>query len=376
MNMQGVHWFGSCYEGSGYSNVLRSYLYWMIKQGRDVNFSNINYSLENNLKYIDQSVIDFYKQYEQQQILNTGSSKVFINHSTPDILFVNPKFKNNFAYSVWESTFIPLKAKNKCNNFDALFTASEYSKNAFENSGVKIPIEIIPHIVVPRDLKEDKFLEELTKDKLVFLAIFDWHIGKGYDVLLKGFIEAFKDDKDVLLILKTNSFVNFKTLQSTVVNYIKMVKQNNEFPKILPIAYPLKEDKFYSLYKYCDVYLSMSRREAFSLTCADAIVNGKLVVAPSLGGQRYFLNENNSCLVESKMDDIKKVERERSNYRGQWVEPSLDDFIFKLKIIKEKWSCRTQEDKDELKKESEKVIQLLSPENVLEMFDKVFDRFN
>jgi len=368
-----IHWRGPCMEGSGYAQVMRDYVYWFHKYNIDINLFSVNYSLTDNKEYITDDEIKFFSSLENKK-LSTQKDRILVNHSSPDIMFPIPIFKHNVGYSMWETDRIPEGAAEKCNQMECIITGSEFSKQAFINGGVAAPVYVIPHIVVPKTLPENKEIESITKNKLVFLSVFEWHKGKGYDVLLKGFIEAFQNDPNVILILKVNSFVNPTQLKDTVISYIKEIKGDREYPKIFPICHPIKQNLLMSLYRYAGVVISTSRREGFSLTVAQALVNSRLVIAPNMGGHMEFLNEENAVLINSEWKEIIDIEPERRNYLGQrWVEPDLHDFILKLKLLRSHLPSWEEKDSEEMRIEVDKVREKLSPKPIIDKFETIFN---
>lgn len=367
-------------EYSGYSVVGRSYIKAMMddKDNFDIKLDSVTYSLDDSSKYTNKGEFDeFFPFIVKSKQDSRLYDRVFINHITPNIAYSIKNYKNNILYSIWETDRIPKGAELNCNLFDIIFTASEFSKYAFLNGGVTVPIEIIPHIVEPRDLKENSFLEEKTKDKFVFLSIFEWHKGKGYDTLIKGYLDAFENNSDVLLILKVNSFTNLYNLKEEVISYIKSIKKDLKYPQILPIIGPIKTDDLYSLYRYSNCYVSCSRREGFSLTAADGIVNGKIVIAADKGGHREFLNHDNSVLIPSDFVDIEDVEKERAVYKGQrWVEMNYDIFVESLKAVENEWKTPDKEQLDYFEVEKQKVIKQLSRQVIIDKFLYYFDKYN
>ncbi len=256
-------------------------------------------------------------------------------HVTPDIAKTY-KNKINTILSVWETNKLPPGANSKVNAFDKLITVSEFSKDAFLNSGVTIPIDIVPHVIQKKEYNTVHSLINKYKDKFVFFSNLEWHLGKGYDVLISAFSKAFEGKKDVILIIKTCSFDVAGKYDKR--HIIKKLKGDNEFPKIVLIDDIISEDNLYTLYELCDVYISCSRREAFSLTVGEALSFGKVVMALSYGGHREFLTDKNSILMNSKEEDIdiKLLESSRMLYRGQrWIEPDFDDVVDKMRYAKE-----------------------------------------
>ena len=261
-----------------------------------------------------------------------GQMDVFLNHITPDIAHGHNKSKHNLLFSVWETDRIPISAVKKCNKFEKILTASEYSRNAFINADIKIPVVVVPHPILEiKSFVLNQRLEERYKDRFVFFSSFEWHTGKGYDILIKAFSKAFQNNDDVVLIIKTFSFDRAGKFDKRGI--IKELKGDKVLPQIVLIDDIISEDNIHSLYSLCNAYVSTSRREAFSLTAAEALSFGKHVIAPDKGGHREFLDNGNCRLIKSEMVDVPKdIELSRSIYKGQkWVEPNLDDTIEALR---------------------------------------------
>jgi hypothetical protein len=238
---------------------------------------------------------------------------------------------------------------------------------------VSVPVEVIPHVIVKRELKPNPEIEKVVKDKMVFLAVLEWHLGKSYDMLIKGFLEAFEGNDDVILILKVNDFVNPVTLKNRVIKFIKENKKS-KYPNIIPICGAITKEDLYSLYYHCHAYINMSKREAFSLTTADAIIHGKIVISPDKGGQMYYLNNDIAVLVDSEYVPVSNTEKERSNYLGhKWIQPSYEDYVFKLRALYDEWRDPDDDQKEKLNKISNYIANILSPEVVIKKFEEHMD---
>ena len=70
----------------------------------------------------------------------------------------------------------------------------------------------------PRDKQPHSFLSSSSKrlakfeegtEEFRFLSVFDWTRHKGWDLLLRGFLEAFPTDADVVLVLKVWSTMGY-----------------------------------------------------------------------------------------------------------------------------------------------------------------------
>jgi glycosyltransferase involved in cell wall biosynthesis len=319
-------------DPTGYGQAGRLYLRSLLEVGFSPLLSIPRYTNTKEITFKDLPDLTKYVFHGEQ--VNT-----FLNHITPDIAHGYNKTIHNILLSVWETDKIPATAIKKCDKFESILTASEYSKAAFINAGVKPPVSIVPHpIVEVKNFKLNHKLEEKYKDRFVFFSNFEWHKGKGYDILIKAFSKAFQNNDDVVLIIKTFSFDRAGKYDKR--GFIKELKGDKTLPQIVLIDDIISEDNLHSLYSLCNAYISTSRREAFSLTAAEALSFGKLVIAPNKGGHREFLDNGNCRLIESKMVDVPAdVELSRSVYKGQkWVEPDFDDTVEALKEVY--GSCR------------------------------------
>jgi glycosyltransferase involved in cell wall biosynthesis len=312
-------------DPTGYGQAGRLYFRSLLKAGFSPLLSIPRYTNTKEVTFKDLPNLTEY-------IYHGGQIDIFLNHVTPDIAYGHNKTMHNLLFSVWETNRIPPSAVKKCDRFEKILTASEYSKDAFTNAGVKAPIVVVPHPILEiKDFTLNHQLEERYKNRFVFFSNFEWHTGKGYDILIKAFSKAFQDNDDVVLIIKTFSFDRAAKFDKRGI--IKELKGDKVLPQIVLIDDIISEDNLHSLYSLCNAYISTSRREAFSLTAAEALSFGKHVIAPNKGGHREFLDNGNCRLIKSEMVDVPRdIELSRSMYRGQkWVEPDFDDTIEALR---------------------------------------------
>jgi glycosyltransferase involved in cell wall biosynthesis len=78
----------------------------------------------------------------------------------------------------------------------------------------------------------------------------------------------------------------------------------------------------YDLIKVCDCYISLHRAEGFGLGMAEAMYLGKPVIATAYSGNLDFMNEENSCLVDYELIEVKDGEYPYAS--GQvWADPNI-----------------------------------------------------
>ena len=110
-----------------------------------------------------------------------------------------PKSKIKIAYSMLESTQIPPQWVDILNkNFDAVVVLDSFLVSVYQNSGVVIPI-----FVLPLGVYIDDFLQKPQRTSshtpFVFGSTVAYNERKNYHLLIQAFIEEFGNSPDVIL---------------------------------------------------------------------------------------------------------------------------------------------------------------------------------
>ena len=354
------HIVSPVFDPSGYGRAGRDYIIGFKNQVSNFTVSASSYFDGDAKLFLDD---DEYKLLSSIVIntLHADFSIPVICHITPDIAFPSVRHKISLCYTVWETNQLPIGINRNLNMFKAIFTSSDFSKQAFLNSRVESPISVIPHIIKKRSYKEF-IIPDQFKDSIIFFSMFDWHLGKGYDLLLNAYYSAFQSNEDVLLIIKTFDFAHNSSF--FIANRIKEFKKDRT-AKIWLVSNLMPDNEISGIYKRSDCFVLPSRREAWGLGYGDALANGLEIMAPSIGGHRQFLDESNSYLIDSQQIEIKNIERERSNYFGQlWVESNLNHLTEIFKMLYKKGKV----DKEKNLENRKDVLSKFSEENVIRKF--------
>ena len=94
-----------------------------------------------------------------RMIRNAKKHKVLIYHHSPDTLDIRKErkqFQTIIVNTVWETTRIPKRWVGPINQADAVCVPSLHNKQALRNSGIKIPIYLVPHGVHARSFTPRK----------------------------------------------------------------------------------------------------------------------------------------------------------------------------------------------------------------------------
>jgi len=237
---------------------------------RDASYEEIHPEI---LKIINSSNYSFYSKV----IILTDS----LNHV---IKFKNLLKKNNIikiAYSMFETTRIAESWVKDLNNyFDAVVVPDEFFIKVYVDSGVKIPI-----FVLPIGLYLDDFLNTKPKEKVnkpfVFGCMSSFDKRKNMETIIKSFFIEFGNSKEVLLKINGRAYFNkeleilLKNLNSTNIQIT-----NKELTW---------QDYINFMYSF-DCYVALAKGEGFSIPPREAMALGIPCIITNNTAQKTLCN--------------------------------------------------------------------------------------
>ena len=301
-----IRYVNAVLDGSGYASCGRSYIKALIDSGNDVKIKAV--SFENARPDIGK-----FTPYIKPNISDSQDFDINIVHLTPE------HFPNNFVYgkiniglTVWETTRIPDYWVDCCNKMDAIIVPCSWNKEVFTNSGVTVPIYVVPHVV---DLGDTSTIKEfkvngVPDDAFKFYSIWQFTERKDPLSLLKAYWHAFSEDDNVALIIKTYRSDYSDAETKVVVETIQRIKQSMKMTPeqghapVYLVTNMLSYDEILGLHKYGDCFVSFARAEGFGLPMAEAAVLGRPVVTTGFGGVLEFLNADNSLLSKYTLTPV------------------------------------------------------------------------
>jgi glycosyltransferase involved in cell wall biosynthesis len=303
MKTIGIKYIGPILDNSGYSKASRNDILALLTQNIPITVQPVSFETSNPDLGDTGSIL--------QKLINKDIPyNVVMVRTTPEFWgkFMEPG-KLMVNHTIWETTKLhPDWVPYINNGADKVLVATQWNADVFKDSGVTIPIGVVPHCL---DTNFDytsvpKFtINGLQDTCFKFGFVGQWTERKDIASLLKAYFYAFQNNEDVALILKTYRSNYSEQEKQIVRSNIRQIKNSlvfDTFPKIYYLPNMLTEKEVDSLYKTMDCYVSLDRAEGWGLGPFQAGMTGKPVIATGFGGVTAFLKEENSYLVNYTLE--------------------------------------------------------------------------
>jgi hypothetical protein len=327
------------YGTSGYATAAKGYISKYILDGYNIEWHPLKFddtTLDDSNSYNSLAKTVINKKHEHYDL--------FIYHSTPD-LWKNfnrkfqqiNKYKQVVGYTTWETDTLPVNwVMNINNEASEVWCPSTYNKDVFQNSGVIIPIKVVPHVFLKNQLPQKSEVNLSSFDGTSisnnFIGYTFYFIGeltprKGIEDLISVYDKTFSDTDNVRLIIKTHyKNYNLKNRQYCIDSINRMMSHISSNKRIHFIIDNISDLDIYGLHSIGDCYVSLTKSEGFGLTVFDAFNYGKEIITTGYGGHMDFLGKDWNGLVDYKLDYVSGMDSFSKNYNSQskWAYPNLN----------------------------------------------------
>jgi glycosyltransferase involved in cell wall biosynthesis len=204
-------------------------------------------------------------------------------HALPTDLVATRLYKSkniSIGVTALETSRLPLWVGDALNeSYKGLIVPSAFNKESLLRSGVKIPVEVVPHALGDWWLSDDK-APPAEKDPAIYTFgyVGYWNARKNPQMLLDAYVEAFPEPrKDVALLIKTFGMPQIPA---------EVAARDD----IWIYSEDWTEAQMLWGFGLIDCYVSPHRGEGFGLTLAQAAAKGKPVVYTDYSAPREWLS--------------------------------------------------------------------------------------
>lgn len=241
-----------------------------------------------------------------------------------------------------------------CERMDKVIVPSSFTKDVLVKTGVSEDKVVVVHETYPSEFENDNFERDSEIDELLdnletkrnFLVLGQitgtnvFSDRKNLFNTIKAFIEAYKDNKEVGLVFKTNVGRNTKIDKKKTINIVKsLLKEVGKdiFPKIHVLHGSLTENQLRTLYTHEKIsyLLTATRGEGFGLPILESAALGLPVVATNWSGHLDFMKLGNFTRLPYKLEEIheSRVDNKIFMKGTKWAEVSYGQLRLTLKKL-------------------------------------------
>ncbi|MCH9631583.1 MAG: hypothetical protein S4CHLAM37_16070 [Chlamydiia bacterium] len=217
------------------------------------------------------------------------------------------------AYSMFETSKLsPVFVERLHKYFDAIVVPDPYHVKAYKDSGVTLPI-----FVIPLGLNLDPFFSTQLKKKpnspFVFANFSSCEDRKNFPLLVKAFANAFGNRSDVSLL------INARRGFDTEIAAVKKVIAEENLTNVTFNINKVSKDVYLENFKSIDCYVSLSKGEGFSIQPREAMALGVPCIvsdntAQSTICKSQLVKSVASNIIESPIYELFKEDDFGNNY--------------------------------------------------------------
>ncbi|XP_059069806.1 uncharacterized protein LOC131065126 isoform X2 [Cryptomeria japonica] len=241
----------------------------------------------------------------------------------------------------------------RCNKMDSVWVPTDFHVQTFIKSGVDsskvvkivqavdvdffnperwkpLPLPADGRLFGPKHSKEVKFL---PKSAFVFISIFKWEWRKGWDVLLKAYLQEFSADDNVVLYILTKPYHSDRAFDDKLKDFVKssgLQEPSRGWAAVYLSDAHVPQRELPRLYKAASAFVLPSRGEGWGRPHVEAMAMSLPVIATNWSGPTEYMTDYNSYPLP--LDGMSEVKE--GPFKGHfWAEPSSSQLRLILRHV-------------------------------------------
>ncbi len=240
------------------------------------------------------------------------------------------------GFTMFETDRVPELWLPTMNRMDEVWVPTTFGRDVFAAGGVDPALlRVMPLPGDPRVFHPG--VTPLTIGRpaaFTFLSIFEWTFRKGWDVLVRAFLEEFGPEEDVRLLIRSyqGAWIERAGGLSIADQFRAFLSKHglSQSPtrRVEFIDHMVPTAEMPSLYRAADAFVLPSRGEGWGQPYLEALLTGVPVIATRWSGHLDFLDEETADLVD--IDGLIDVDPahvvDKAFWVGhRWADPSVAD---------------------------------------------------
>lgn len=275
-----VLYIGNWKDGTGWGNACLNNILAMDKVGIDVvpraiSFENIEYDYPDRIKELSGK-----SQY---------GCDVCIQHTLPHLYAYNSAYKNIGFVETESTSFKDIGWHKYCNLMDEMWSPCLATKATCRVSGVKKPINIVPHSLDISKYLNSEFTKKIPEleNSFNFVFVGEFVERKNLQALLIAFHSEFRNNEPVNLFIKTSKH-SVDYVKGYCENVKRGLKLRKTYKNEIVISGKLRFNDYVSVMKQCHCFVMPSRGEAFCIPLLEAMALGIPAIYTANTGMEDF----------------------------------------------------------------------------------------
>jgi glycosyltransferase involved in cell wall biosynthesis len=322
-----VRWHGLVFDTSGFADEGREFILGLDAVGVRVTVVPLPWS--DSRWALPRADLTRIEQLTRTPAGRPADPLISVFHTQPPLAWRIPGAAAHVARSMFETDRVPDGWARACESMDEIWVPSAFNVETFARSGVpRTTLVRVPGAIdLQRFSRPTRPLAIPRARRFNFLSVFGWGLRKGWDVLLRAFLEEFTRDEDVALIVKTwpGPGRTIDDVRHDVRDLMRRYGLGRDWPPhVILSPTMLRAEQLPALYKAADAFVLPTRGEGWGRPFMEAMVMERPVIATRSGGHMDFLNDENSYLVDCRSREVpSRALRDFPFARPhRWAEPS------------------------------------------------------
>ena len=322
-----VIWSAPLRDATGYADEARNFVFALDGVGTALRADPIHWSnWQTSLSDAEAETLD------RLEATSVADPYIRMEHITPLNFVRDPRAKATIGRTMFETDGLPADWVAKCNELDEIWVPTDFNVRTFSAAGVhpeKLR-KVLPAFNTDLYRRDLEPLQLGLDGRFLFLSVFDWIPRKGWDVLLRAYLEEFGADEGVTLVLKAyaaDGATGKEQLLARLRTYVEETLGYGNAPvaQIHVVVATFDEEQMSGLYRAADAYVMATRGEGWGRPMMEAMAAGLPTIATGWGGNTEFMDPSNSYLIDFELEPIPHdVVAGAPWFAGQrWAEPSV-----------------------------------------------------